>query len=100
MGVGGDGKWPKVSVAFGAKSGKASDLKKKLDTLFEDSLNSAPKERVSEIKEAVIIKVDGDSVIVSVTPPKKEFAHEDDRLKAALKTHKPVFSANFAVAQK
>jgi len=98
--VGGDGKWPKVVVAFGAKSGKVSDLKKKFTTLFEDSLTSAPKDRVAEIKKAVTFKVDGDSVIVSITPPKGEFTHEDEELKAALKTHKPVFSADFAVAQK
>lgn len=97
--IGGDGKWPKILVIFGAKEGKAADLKTKLNTLFEDSLKSAPPKEVPEIKESVSIKEDGDSVVVSVTPPKKEFDHEDEELKAALKAHKPEFSADFAVAR-
>merc|ERR1712217_93486 len=70
-----------------------------LNALFEDSLKSAPPSKVAEIKKAVTIKEDGDSVIVSVTPPKNEFNHEDEELKAALKTHKPEFTADFAVAR-
>jgi len=97
--IGGDGKWPKILVEFGAKSGKGADLKTKLNTLFEDSLKSAPSNMVAEIKEAVTIKENGDSVIVSVTPPKSEFNQEDEKLKAALKAHKPEFSADFAVAR-
>merc|ERR1711920_163867 len=97
--IGGDGKWPKILLAFGAKSGKVADLKTKLNALFEDSLKSAPPSKVAEIKKAVTIKEDGDSVIVSVNPPKKEFNHEDEELKAALKTHKPEFTADFAVAR-
>jgi len=97
--IGGDSKSPKILVIFGAKEGKAADLKAKLDTLFEDTLKSAPPEMVPEIKEAVSIKEDGDSVVVSVTPPKAEFNHEEEKLKAALKEHKPEFSADFAVAR-
>merc|ERR1711920_618730 len=96
--IGGDGKWPKILLAFGAKSGKVADLKTKLNALFEDSLIERGRS-VAEIKKAVTIKEDGDSVIVSVNPPKKEFNHEDEELKAALKTHKPEFTADFAVAR-
>jgi len=97
--IGGDGKWPRMLWVFGAKEGKAADLKAKLDTLFEDSLKSAPPKMVPEIKKAVSIKEDGDSAVVSVTPPKQEFNNEDEKLKAALKAHKPEFSADFAVAR-
>jgi len=97
--IGGDGKSPKVLVRFGAKSGKVADLKTKLNTLFEDGLKSAPPKKVAEIKKAVTMEEDGDSVIVTVVPPKKEFKGENEKLKAALKTHKPEFSADFAVAR-
>lgn len=97
--VGGDGKWPLVSMIFGAQKGKGADLKTKLDTLFEDSLKTAPPSKVDEIKKAVTIKQDDDTVVVSVKPPKKEFNHEDQELKAALKEHKPEFSADFALAR-
>jgi len=97
--IGGDGKWPRILCIYGAKEGKAADLKAKLDTLFEDSLESAPPQKVAEIKEMVSIKQDGDSVVVSVTAPKQEFDSEDEKLKAALKAHKPEFTADFAVAR-
>lgn len=97
--IGGDGKWPRILWIFGAKEGKAADLKAKFDTLFEDTLKSAPPKMVPEIKKALSIKEDGDSVVVSVTPPKKAFTSEDEELKAALKAHKPEFSADFAVAR-
>lgn len=95
---GGDGKWPQINVALAAQKGKGKQLKEKIEDIFEASLPPNSKKK-AEIKKAVTIDVDGDEVVFTVTPPKKEFKNEDEELKAALKEHKPEFSADLAVAR-
>jgi len=96
---GGEGKWPKVVGTLKAKPGKANALKEKVDKFLDALVEDAPKEERAEAKKALSTTTDGDTVTITIVPPKKEFKKEDAELKAALKEHTPEFTAELKFAK-
>lgn len=95
MKIGGEGKWPKLLVTLAAQDGQATELKSKVEEIFEALLKSAPESEVEEIKRVVTISAgQGDTVQVQLTLPPGAFGKtEKEELKAAFKQHKPEFQA-------
>merc|ERR1712217_896900 len=65
-------KIPKMIATISSAPGKAPDLKKKVDHLVNIIMKEAGEEEKKEMKKAINVQAEGDTVSIEITPPEND----------------------------